>query len=145
MRKLLFVEGGLHAALGGDALVQLVERQREATAAALFSVCGLPAVKGEVSRDLSEKSGKHGGALGRHGVPCIEPCVADAFLGVLVYFQDVSRNGAAVAAVFPFRLRERLLFAGPVEIDDPIVLQSGASYLSERFFLRLVAAGLIFF
>ena len=57
----------------------------------------------------------------------------------------LSGNSEAAAAVFPFRLRERLLFAGPVEIDDPIVLQSGASYLSERFFLRLVAAGLIFF
>ena len=118
----------LDPAWSRDALGQLIQRQRQRSAAALFRILPAAAVKRQIARDPAEKRRQDRRPLRRHGVPRVQPGIADAFLAVLAVFQNIMGNGAAIAAVFRIRLAERTLFARPIQIDNCGILHLCAPF-----------------
>ena len=98
----------------GSKIGNLFQHHRDFTAAPLFRSGLLPAVEGEISCDFPEKAPEHGGAVRRDAVPASKPGVIHTFLGVLPAEEDISRDGMAIAPVFPGTFRDRALLPLPV-------------------------------
>ena len=112
----------LRAAGGGQHLLQLVQGQVEA-AVALLGQAPPPAAQGTVAGDFAEVGQQRVRPPGRDAVPGGEPGVVHALLRLLRVGQDVLRHPAHRRAVFAPGLRDGLLRAGPIELQDLFVVQ----------------------
>src|SRR5699024_10644614 len=79
-------------------------------------------VKGQIPGDLGEEHSQDAGPLGRHGVPGPQPGVVDAFLGVLVVFENAACDGVTVRPVLGVGLDNGLVGPLPVERYNLLVV-----------------------
>ena len=50
--------------------------------------------------DFPKKGGQNGWTVRRHGIPCVNPGIVDAFLRIFVHRKNTYGNSIAILAVF---------------------------------------------
>ena len=101
LTKLSGLVFALHVRLTGKALRQFIQDEDDLAAATLFCGAGVETVERKIAGDLRQEHLKLRGFLRRHCVPCVQPGIIDALLGVLFAVQDIVRYGKTI---LPFKL-----------------------------------------
>ena len=113
--KLLLLQLFFGALSAGKGLLQLLQRTRNLSAAALFGLVTSPPVNGKTSGDPRKICPQPPWLLGRNGIPQTKIGIVDAFLLVLPAGQNVPSQPKAKPSVFFIRPGNGIL--PPLEIQ----------------------------